>query len=443
MTTKQIIILLAMTLLAGAFATARAAEFFLRAAVMTNAAPNGDGQITYWGFARDTAFGARDGAVTVPGPALVVPAGDTTLTIHLDNDLAEPVSIVIPGQPPATGQAPVRNAAGRVTAFTFQTPAGNAAPVDYTWSNLRAGTYLYHSGSHPTVQRPMGLYGVLTHDYLAGQAYTNIVYDRELILCYTEIDARLNKLVAQTNYGPGKLMTSTVDYNPGFYLINANNYTNGVMPFAVTAGERVLVRFINAGSCPRMPVLSGQYLQLVAEDGFLYPYVKESYSLVLPPHKTMDALVTAAATGTLMWYDRRGVSNPPQPLDSNANGLPDVWEETWFGGYLNANPDLDSDSDGFTNLQEYRADTNPNNAGSYIRIAGVAIAGASDCRVMVTNTSANRNYRLFSRDGLESGIGPWSAASGFVPGTDSSLTIIDANSPTVSNRIYKVEVDLP
>jgi len=442
MTTKTTTIFAAFMLAAAVSTTAAAAEFFLRAAVLTNSLPNAGGQITYWGFARDTAFGSKDGAVTVPGPALVVPAGDTTLTIHLDNDLSEPVSIVIPGQPPATGQAPVRNAAGRVTAFTFQTPAGNAAPVDYTWTNLRPGTYLYHSGSHPAVQRPMGLYGVLTHDYLAGQAYTNIVYDRELILCYNEIDARLNKLVARTNYGPDKLMTSTVDYNPGFYLINTNNCTNGVMPFAVTAGERVLVRFVNAGSCTRMPVLYGQYMQLVAEDGFLYPYAKERYSLILPPHKTMDALITIASSGTLMWYDRRGVSNPPQPLDSNDNGLPDTWEETWFGGYTNANPDLDSDSDGFSNLKEYTADTNPTNAQSFVRIAALMMSSGNG-RVVVTNTSASRAYRLFSRDGLEAGIGPWSAVSGFMPGADHSLTVVDTNAPAASNRIYKVEVDLP
>ncbi|NJM83537.1 MAG: hypothetical protein HC844_14620 [Tabrizicola sp.] len=35
------------------------------------------------------AFGARDGAVTVPGPMIVVPHNDTTLTIHLDNDLPD------------------------------------------------------------------------------------------------------------------------------------------------------------------------------------------------------------------------------------------------------------------------------------------------------------------------------------------------------------------
>lgn len=441
--TKRQIIFAAILLAAGALATAPAADFYLRAAEITNASPSGDGQILCWGFARDTAFGARDGVATVPGPGLVVPPGDTTLTIHLDNDLAEPVSIVIPGQAPAASQAPVRNAAGRVTAFTFETPAGNTAAVNYTWTNLRPGTYLYHSGSHPAVQRPMGLYGVMTHDYLAGQAYTNIVYNRELILCYGEIDPGLNKLIAQTNYGPGKLMTSTINYNPGFYLINANNYTNGVMPFPVTAGENVLVRFINAGSRPRLPVLYGQYLRRVAEDGYLYPYAQERYSLVLPPHKTMDALVTAASTGTLMWYDRRGVSNPPPPLDSNANGLPDVWEETWFGGYTNAKPDLDSDGDGFSNLREYTADTNPTNAQSFIRLAALAVAAPTGCLVVVTNTSPNRCYRLFSRAGLESGLGPWVPLTGFVPGTNASLTIIDTNAPAGTNRIYKVEVDLP
>jgi len=30
-----------------------------------------------------------------------------------------------------------------------------------TWSGLRPGTYLFESGTHPSIQGPMGLYGIL------------------------------------------------------------------------------------------------------------------------------------------------------------------------------------------------------------------------------------------------------------------------------------------
>ena len=55
------------------------------------------------------------------------------------------------------------------------------------------------------------------------------------------------------------------------------------------------------------------------------------------------------------------VSPPP---DTNANGLPDYWEAAWNV----SDPNADDDSDGFTNLQEYLANTNPTNAASVLRI---------------------------------------------------------------------------
>ena len=35
------------------------------------------------------------------------------------------------------------------------------ATQSLTWANLRPGTYLIESGTHPSIQAPMGLYGVL------------------------------------------------------------------------------------------------------------------------------------------------------------------------------------------------------------------------------------------------------------------------------------------
>jgi hypothetical protein len=60
-------------------------------------------------------------------------------------------------------------------------------------------------------------------------------------------------------------------------------------------------------------------------------------------------------------------SNPANvlstPLDTDADGLPDAWEMQYFGT-LAYGPSDDPDGDGYTNLQEYQAGTNPNNAAS-------------------------------------------------------------------------------
>jgi len=46
-------------------------------------------------------------------------------------------------------------------------------------------------------------------------------------------------------------------------------------------------------------------------------------------------------------------------IDSDGDGLPDWWETKFFGGPTAAAPDGDPDSDGSTNLEEYKAGTNP------------------------------------------------------------------------------------
>ncbi len=420
---------------------AEGAEFYLRAAPITNAWPQ-NGSVVRWGFARDSAFGARDGAATVPGPPLVVPAGDSTLVIRLDNDLPEPVSIVIPGQAPAAGQAPVRRPDGRVVSLTFETPPGNVVPVEYAWTGLRPGTYLYHSGSHPAVQCPMGLYGALAHDAQAGMAYPDTPYDRDVLLIYDEIDPYINQAVSHSNFGPGKMVSSTADYQPGYYLLNGQNPANGVWDQSATPGERVLFRLVNAGSTLRLPTLHGAHGSVLAEDGFPYLFPHWRYGITLPPRKTMDVLVVCGATPRIAWYDRRAVSNPPRPLDSNRNGMSDEWETRWFGGYTNAAPDADPDNDGFSNLQEYVADTHPLDGRSFVRVAGVTVSGAGQA-VAVSPSSESRVYKLFARDNLLYGSGPWYAASDYRPGAPASTVLSDTNAPGARFRAYQVEVDLP
>src|SRR5512143_1841399 len=117
---KRIIVcttfLLVVSMLASAGA-AFAATYNLRAERVSLTMPDGT-VVPAWGFADDVA-GAGTGTVTVPGPQLVVPGGDTTLVINLQNNLPVPVSISIPGQPYPTGAAPT-NVGGRVMSFTHQ-----------------------------------------------------------------------------------------------------------------------------------------------------------------------------------------------------------------------------------------------------------------------------------------------------------------------------------
>jgi uncharacterized delta-60 repeat protein len=62
-----------------------------------------------------------------------------------------------------------------------------------------------------------------------------------------------------------------------------------------------------------------------------------------------------------------GVTSAPPAtlyLDSNNNGLPDVWEMTYFGSLTNS-AYSDSDGDGVSNMQEFLDGTNPTNSASH------------------------------------------------------------------------------
>ena len=285
--------------------------------------------VPMWGYAQDghcplssTDTNCFDGivnngvVVTVPGPRIVVPAGDTSLTVVLTNLLPEPTSLVIPGLP--FEAVPERNADGRVRSMTPETAAG--ATRSYAFTGLRPGTFLYQSGSHPAVQVQMGLYGAVTQDAAAGslgvpaQAYSGVAYDHEAVLVYSEIDPALHEAVSAGTYGTPEGPTSTINYKPSLFLVNGASYTNeSVAAIAAgTAGQVTLLRMLNACLRTHVPQLDNGSLKIVAEDGNKLPFGKDQAGVMLAAGKTHDALWTPAATGVYSMYDRMLALNAPR-----------------------------------------------------------------------------------------------------------------------------------
>jgi hypothetical protein len=86
----------------------------------------------------------------------------------------------------------------RVQSFASEVAVGT--PQNLVWSNLRPGTYLIESGTHPSIQGPMGLYGILVvttapSGTTAGQAYPGVSYGAEVPLLMSEIDPAQNTAV--------------------------------------------------------------------------------------------------------------------------------------------------------------------------------------------------------------------------------------------------------
>ena len=58
-------------------------------------------------------------------------------------------------------------------------------------------------------------------------------------------------------------------------------------------------------------------------------------------------------------------------VDSDRNGLPDWWEKQFFGSFTGTDPNGDPDKDGASNLAEFLAGTDPQQASSAFRILSV------------------------------------------------------------------------
>ena len=287
--------------------------------------------VPMWGYASCVGGFANcaTAAASVPGPQLIVPVGETSLTIHLRNSLPAAgltvpnmTSIVIPGQretaanganlmvpvmitPEASNPHDGGAARSRMRSFTHETLQGTDG--DYIWSNLKPGTYLYHSGTHAQVQVQMGLYGSVKADAAAGQAYAGQAYASDATLLFSEIDPALHTAVAGAipTYGTTG-PTSTINYQPKYFLMNGAPYQASTLPTpAGQAGQRVLLRLLNAGLESHVATLLGGHFQVIAEDGNPLAHPRDQYETLLPAAKTMDAIWVPAANGTYSLYDRR------------------------------------------------------------------------------------------------------------------------------------------
>ena len=226
--------------------------------------------------------------------------------------------------PPPQGPR-VQSFATEVAACTPSATATCSAATPLTWVYLKPGTYLLESGTHPSIQGPMGLYGILVVTAapttsvttpatpVAGCAYPGatagtcaIPYDAEVPLLLGEIDPVQNTAVSAAVNTAGFSETAVwsgqpggcgnptssnymtcyppaVNYTPLFYTINGvafnKNNTSGslfpvspamIAPATGTTGN-VLVRLVNAGSRMHVPSIVGS--QVAGATGGTNPIV--------------------------------------------------------------------------------------------------------------------------------------------------------------------------
>src|SRR5579871_4149487 len=247
----------------------------------------------------------------------------------------------------------------RVESFSTEVAAGSMASL--SWATLQPGTYLIESGTHPSIQGPMGLYGILVvttapSGASAGTAYGTpgapnaVSYNTEVPLIFGEIDP-VQKQAVQTAVNTAGFAETTVwsglpggcgnpgspvgvintcyppavNYLPVYYTINGvafsrTNVAGSTFPTtlgtaALPVSGTALVRLVNAGLKMHVPSMVGSVTNGV--DGTGAPAVVGGFTLVgedgnaLPPAaprvqteifmaagKTFDVLVNVPAAGS-------------------------------------------------------------------------------------------------------------------------------------------------
>ncbi|OGV45863.1 MAG: hypothetical protein A2X46_07585 [Lentisphaerae bacterium GWF2_57_35] len=129
--------------------------------------------------------------------------------------------------------------------------------------------------------------------------------------------------------------------------------------------------------------------------------------------------------------------------DTNNDSIPDSWERQWGISVGDLSAAEDDDFDGFSNLQEYIANTNPRGGNDFPALN----SPSSTSSVMALNfdSKSNRNYFVWYADSLLPELTPWQLATPLtdpIEGTGQTNLFIDIF-PNPTNRFYRLEVKIP
>ena len=252
--------------------------------------------IPMWGYFSDSGQTCGTEPAWSVGPTIAVPAGDNTLEVNLRNCLTIPTSLIITGQALPGDPVTFTDTQGRtrVQSFSAETTP-NGGIHTYTFNDIKPGSYLYKSGTFPALQVQMGLYGAMTANVGAQEAYPGVAYNAEVVLLYSEIDPALHATPAPAQ---------PLNYRPKYFLVNGAPFTAGGTSAIGAVQQPSLLRFINAGLKDHTPMVNTGYLSVIAEDGNPYPYPHEQYSLKLVAGKTMDAVLIPVDGEQYRVFDR-------------------------------------------------------------------------------------------------------------------------------------------
>jgi FtsP/CotA-like multicopper oxidase with cupredoxin domain len=305
-------------------------------------------------------YAGPSGSFQLPGPTLCVEQGDT-VTIALQNDLPEPVSIVFPGQVGVMANGSPSQPVFDGSTLTSLAPAAEPGDsVTYSFIASRPGTYIYESGTDPVKQIQMGLYGALVvrptdHPEWAYDASSTFDPSHETVMLLSEVDPDLHQAVER-----GQAYDSTA-YHPRYWMINGRSFPDTIAPNGAPwlpsqpYGSLVhieptdaahpypaLIRYLNVGSLNHPFHPHGNHGRVIARDGRPLEGTSgedlsyEKFLVLVGAGQTWDT--TFDWTDEELWTPANPIPVPlPQPQNVTYKD-----DATWYSGspYLGQTDEL-------------------------------------------------------------------------------------------------------
>jgi FtsP/CotA-like multicopper oxidase with cupredoxin domain len=297
------------TMLFGAGQAAAASQTFDLCALPGTATLTGSVTVPIWGFGIPTTPGdCSTATASLPGPQLEVTLSateTTTVTFNVTNDLPAGHSITfeIPGITFDAGPADADS--GDTVSRSFTAPTSPSLPG----ADNAAGTYLYQSGGDAGRQEALGLYGpLIVRPSTPGQAYESdsSAYDVEAPLVLSQVDPAFNNWTDPNAADPNALAPNSFDmytYRATYWLINGKAYPD-TAAITAAAGQKVLLRYLNAGYDNTSMSLLGMHQQVLARDANVRnglvsnPFLTDAETL--PAGGTEDAIATMPAASSAL-----------------------------------------------------------------------------------------------------------------------------------------------
>jgi len=248
-----------------------------------------------------------------------------------------------------------------------------------------------------------------------------------------------NMLAGETN--DSITIVDVESEDDGFYTVRVTDLTGSAL--SSPAAVRVLVTPAFVQAPVGQTVVAGGSVTLSAiYTGSPPPFTNEWRLGSLPVYTNITSGYTTfyrftASTNPATYGYRVVIKSASAPLngishgalvnvvvlaDTDKDGIPDAWETA-----NNLDPNiagdaaLDSDGDSMSNLAEYIAGTNPQDATSYLRVAGVSAENSATITFLAVS---NRTYTIEYTDALNSGV--WSRLADVAASpTNRAATVID------------------